>query len=122
MHGRTPPRGREGADVSLVLPAYNPGPQIEETWRDLAAFLPTAPGRWEALFVCDGCTDGTPEHLQALIGGRTDVGVLHYAPNRGKGYAVRHGLMAARGEHRIFVDVDLAYGFDDVLRLANVLR
>jgi dolichyl-phosphate beta-glucosyltransferase len=50
------------------------------------------------------------------------IRVLGYAPNRGKGYAVRHGLAAARGNIRIFTDVDLSYGFDDVLRIANTLR
>jgi dolichyl-phosphate beta-glucosyltransferase len=45
-----------------------------------------------------------------------------YAPNRGKGHAVRRGLEAARGQWRLFTDVDLAYGFDDVLRLAETLR
>jgi dolichyl-phosphate beta-glucosyltransferase len=50
------------------------------------------------------------------------VRILSYALNRGKGYAVRRGLQAARGSWRIFTDVDLAYGFDDVLRLARALR
>jgi dolichyl-phosphate beta-glucosyltransferase len=45
-----------------------------------------------------------------------------YAPNRGKGYAVRRGLEAARGDWRLFTDVDLAYGLDDVLRVAEALH
>src|SRR5262249_57442237 len=50
------------------------------------------------------------------------VGVLSYQPNRGKGYAVRQGLRAARGRWRVFTDVDLAYGFDDILRVAGRLQ
>jgi dolichyl-phosphate beta-glucosyltransferase len=42
-------------------------------------------------------------------------------PNRGKGYAVRTGLLAARGDYRIFTDVDLAYGLDDIARVADEL-
>ena len=53
--------------------------------------------------------------------GRLILRILHYAANRGKGHAVRHGLAAARGAWRLFTDVDLAYGLDDVLRLAEVL-
>src|SRR5262249_48694363 len=45
-----------------------------------------------------------------------------YLPNRGKGFAVRHGLREARGQYRLFTDVDLAYGFDDVRRVANALQ
>ena len=49
------------------------------------------------------------------------VRVLSYDRNRGKGYAVRHGMLAARGRWRIFTDVDLAYSFDDIQRLAQTL-
>jgi dolichyl-phosphate beta-glucosyltransferase len=50
------------------------------------------------------------------------VRVLSHAPNRGKGYAVRRGLLTARGRWRLFADVDLAYGFDDIARVAAALR
>jgi glycosyltransferase involved in cell wall biosynthesis len=109
--------------TSLVFPTYNPGPLVERTWREVRAFLHGTAGDWEILFVCDGCSDGSPERLAALS--RTEgerVRVLSYTPNRGKGYAVRHGLAAARGRWRLFTDFDLAYGFDDVLRLAGALR
>ena len=96
--------------------------RVETTWRELTAFLPNAPGRWEAIIVCDGCSDGSAEELQRLARGCAQVRVLSYAPNRGKGYAVRHGLLAARGAQRIFADIDLAYGFEDILRLARVLE
>jgi dolichyl-phosphate beta-glucosyltransferase len=50
------------------------------------------------------------------------VQVVDYAPNRGKGHAVRRGLEAARGQWRLFTDVDLAYSFNDVRRVAQALR
>jgi len=53
---------------------------------------------------------------------RDPIRVLSYAPNRGKGYAVGYGLAAARGAWRLFTDVDLAYQFDDIVRVAQVLR
>src|SRR5262249_8275616 len=75
------------------------------------------------LFVCDGCTDGTSARLAELARDEPDrVRVLSYDRNRGKGYAVRHGLAAARGQWRLFTDVDLAYGFDDVAPLALTLQ
>lgn len=123
MHARNGERGRDGPLVSLVFPTYNPGAFLERTCGDVARFLDTAPGNWEVWFICDGCSDGSTERLEAWA--RTDPSrrhVLSYAPNRGKGYAVRLGLAAARGQWRIFTDVDLAYGFDDVQRLADTLR
>ena len=110
--------------TSLVLPAFNPGPAVERTWDTVRRFLNARPDPWEVLFVLDGCTDGTRDHLAAL--GRRDgearIRVVSYAPNRGKGYAVRTGLLAARGEWRLFTDVDLAYRFEDIARTADELR
>jgi dolichyl-phosphate beta-glucosyltransferase len=114
---------REAPLHSLVFPAYNPGPVLEWMWPQLEQFLQHEGAGWEAVFVCDGCSDGTASRLAELGRPFDDrVRVVHYAPNRGKGYAVRRGLEVARGRWRIFTDIDLAYGFDDVLRLADVLR
>ena len=110
--------------TSLVLPAYNPGPGVEATWRAVAEFLDSRPGPWEAVFVLDGCSDGTADRLARLAARRPDprLRVVDYAPNRGKGHAVRVGLLAARGAHRLFTDIDLAYPFEDVARVADALR
>jgi dolichyl-phosphate beta-glucosyltransferase len=123
MQERIPARGREAGTFSLVFPTYNPGPALDRTWRQVIDFLAGAPENWEILFVCDGCTDGTPLRLAEWCSTqRPRIRMLSYAPNRGKGYAVRRGLEAARGEWRLFTDVDLAYGFDDVRRVAETLR
>lgn len=115
--------GRGGPVASLVFPTYNAGLYLERTWAEVRQFLREAPGCWEVLFICDGCTDGTPARLRELSrNGPESVRVLSYEPNRGKGYAVRHGLAEARGDLRIFTDVDLSYGLDGVLRAAALLR
>jgi len=110
--------------TSLVLPAYNPGPQIERTYLAVRNFLRRRRSRWEAVFVLDGCTDGTDERLSALRRRASEprIQVLAFAENRGKGHALRAGLLAARGSRRIFTDVDLAYGFRDILRVNSALR
>jgi dolichyl-phosphate beta-glucosyltransferase len=108
--------------ISLIFPAYNPGARLETTWKEVDRFLRETNGNWEILFVCDGCTDGTAQRLQQLTTGHSQVRVVAYTPNRGKGHAVRRGLEAARGDWLVFTDVDLAYGWDDVVRLAETLR
>jgi dolichyl-phosphate beta-glucosyltransferase len=109
--------------MSLVLPAFNPGQLVERTWRRVRDFVRERESGWEIIFVCDGCTDGTAERLARLNQDENaSIRVLSYAKNQGKGYAVRQGLMAARGHYRLFTDVDLAYDFDDVDRIADALR
>jgi dolichyl-phosphate beta-glucosyltransferase len=112
--------------TSLVLPVFNPGAAIEQTWLAVRQFLAARAKQsdsWEALFVLDGCTDETPERL-ARLANRNDgcMRVLDDPINRGKGYAVRSGLLAARGSIRIFTDVDLAYSFEDILHVAASIR
>src|SRR5690606_21703409 len=71
-----------------------------------------ADGGLEVVVVDDGSTDGTAE--AALAAGATQVVVQ--PRNRGKGAAVRAGVLAARGRTVVFTDADLAYGPDQVRR------
>jgi glycosyltransferase involved in cell wall biosynthesis len=107
--------------ISLVLPTFNPGEKIDSTWAAVHQFVRTRTEPWEVLFVLDGCTDGTADRLDRLAENDSDprVKVLSYPANRGKGYAVRTGLLAATGRVRAFTDVDLAYDFDDILRVVE---
>ena len=122
--GRLYNAGKDAAVTSLVLPAFNPGPAVERTWDTVRQFLNARPDPWEVLFVLDGCTDGSRELLAALARRDRDsrLKVVSYFPNRGKGYAVRTGLLAARGERRVFTDIDLAYRFEDIARTADEIR
>lgn len=108
--------------VSLIFPTYNPGAELEETWPLVRQFLEQTPGAWEVLYVCDGCSDGTPERLEELTANEDRVRVISYRPNQGKGHAVRVGLEAARGQWRIFTDVDLSYELDGVRRVLAKLQ
>jgi dolichyl-phosphate beta-glucosyltransferase len=110
--------------TSLVLPVFNPGPAIDGAYRAVLNFLRQRQSAWEIVFVLDGCTDGTYERLALLIADQNDarIRLISYPENQGKGHAVRKGLLAACGRFRIFTDVDLAYGFDDILRIDEMLR
>jgi glycosyltransferase involved in cell wall biosynthesis len=129
MDVRAPESIAETLLTSLVLPTYNPGKRLDQTWDQLQHFLAHHRRPWEVLFVCDGCTDGTLDRLEQLtrtvspgVGSPgSSVRVLAYQPNRGKGHAVRRGLEAARGAWRIFTDVDLAYPPADILAVAERL-
>lgn len=123
MIGPHHPPLRAAPQFSLIFPVYNAASVIAGTWDAVSRFLAEGRESWEVLFVCDGCTDDTAACLTELVArGPGNIRLLSYAPNRGKGHAVRRGLEAARGQWRVFTDVDLAYRFDDVARLAGALR
>jgi dolichyl-phosphate beta-glucosyltransferase len=109
-------------DYSLVLPLYNPGKQLCHTLNELADFVASSTECWELVFVSDGSTDGSAEHIRSWLRDRANVQLLSYTPNRGKGCAVRQGLLAATAPYRIFTDIDLAYPFEDILSVAWQLR
>src|SRR5262245_21764119 len=71
MQERTPARAWDETLFSLVFPTYNPGTGLEKTWRQVSDFLASAADKWEILFICDGCTDGTPERLAEWIAHQT---------------------------------------------------
>lgn len=121
------PSARAEPMVSLILPCYNYRDGIARTWQAVRAFVlaqrhALTQSIWEALFVCDGCTDGTDYWLiEATRCADFAVRTLAYAHNLGKGHAVRLELAHGRGRYRLFTDVDLAYSLADVRRVADEL-
>ncbi|HEY7073312.1 MAG TPA: glycosyltransferase [Acidimicrobiales bacterium] len=101
--------------LSVIVPAYDEADRIGQTVRRLATGLGdvAASGGLEIVVVDDGSADATAD--AALAAGADQVVVQ--PRNRGKGAAVRAGVLAARGRTVAFTDADLAYGPDQVLRV-----
>lgn len=97
-------------NISLVIPAYNESEIILDTIRAASAKLAELAEEYEVLVVDDGSTDGTARLVREC--GDPRVRLEGYTPNRGKGRAVRTGMLAARGEIILCTDADLAYGVD----------
>jgi dolichyl-phosphate beta-glucosyltransferase len=98
------------AALSLIVPAFNEAERLGATLDELARF--TAASRWpvEVVLVDDGSSDGTFELLTSFSR-RQNAGcatVLRNDGNRGKGFSVRRGMLAARGDHLLFTDADLS--------------
>ena len=93
-------------DVSIIIPAYNEEARIEPTIRKTVALLAAHPLRWEVVVVDDGSRDGTVALCDRLAAELPGVRVLATSPNRGKGHAVRVGMLAARGAVRVMCDAD----------------
>ena len=110
----SPPR------LTVVVPALREEGRIGETVAALRAALTpaTAPAGVEIVVVDDGSGDGTSD--EARQAGADQV--ITFDANRGKGAAVRAGVMAATGRTIAFTDADLAYAPDHILRLLEVVE
>lgn len=99
------PREVNGEPVlSVVVPVLNGGAYIAESVEAIRLALVDANVDAELIVVSDGSVDDTVERaLEAHL----EVRVIHYDRNIGKGYAVKLGLLAARGQYAGFIDADL---------------
>lgn len=94
-------------DLSIVIPAYNEELRITPTLEATAQFLAAHRGTWEIVVVDDGSRDGTLALCERLAAERIpNLRVIASRPNRGKGAAVRTGMLAARGRIRVMFDAD----------------
>ena len=100
--------------LSLVIPAYNEAGRIGGTVATVCAYLDRQPYGWELLVVIDGGSPLAADEARTAAAGRTNVSVLVNDVNRGKGYSVRRGFMAAKGERVAFIDADLSLPVEGV--------
>ena len=106
--------------LSVVIPAYNEAARLPRNLPQVAAYcaalaLP-APGGWEVLAVVERSTDGTLEKARVAAAGFPETSVLDNGPQRGKGHAVRAGMLRAAGEVVLFMDADLSTPLAEVAR------
>ena len=91
-------------DLSIVVPAYNEALRITPTLHQLHDYLAAQPLRYEIVVVDDGSKDDTCEVVTKLA--IPNLRLVRQIPNRGKGAAVRRGMLEARGQIRVMCDAD----------------
>jgi len=93
--------------LTIVIPAYNEEDRIVTTLDKTIAYLGEQPYSSEVLVVSDGSTDRTGDVVRSYTPPESvDVQFLEYRPNRGKGYAVRYGMLRGEGDIVMFMDAD----------------
>jgi dolichyl-phosphate beta-glucosyltransferase len=103
--------------LSVVIPAYNEAKRLPKTLERVQAFLDARGASYEIVVVDDGSTDGTAATVAR--GGKARL--VENPGNRGKGYAVRRGMLEARGERRLMTDADLSTPIEELPRLEERL-
>lgn len=110
--------------VSIIIPAYNEEERLPETLQATAAYFAGRGEAYDLLVVDDGSHDGTVAVVSRFAVAHPEVAVecLSYGGNRGKGYAVRYGMLRARGQMRLFCDADLATPPDQYEVVLSAMR
>ena len=96
--------------LSIVIPAYNEEKRLPATLDRVLEWLDRQRLEFRELIVVD---DGSSDGTAALAESCSGVRVLRNPGNRGKGYAVRHGMLEARGEWVLYSDADLSAPIED---------
>lgn len=99
-------------DVSIIIPAYNEESRLPRTLTSTISFLEKQTFSSEIIVVTDGSSDKTAEVAQAIGASFKNFQVISFPVNRGKGFAVKAGMSAAKGKLRMFFDADGAVSID----------
>lgn len=107
--------------ISLVIPMYNESSIIEQAVGTFSSYMEKRFEDWELIFVDDGSADGCGDTVLAAHETDARIRLCRYTPNRGKGYAVRTGVLAAEGDLILFTDCDNAYGEEAIGNIADAI-
>lgn len=95
--------------LSIVIPVYNHGSQITENVKKIVDYLEDQDYSFEVILVDDGSLDNTALELVKLAESLCGVRFLFNERNRGKGFSIRKGILASRGNYILYTDADAAY-------------
>ncbi|HZX50336.1 MAG TPA: dolichyl-phosphate beta-glucosyltransferase [Candidatus Paceibacterota bacterium] len=103
--------------LSVIIPAYNEESRLPKTLQAVYAYFQKQNYVYEILVVSDGSKDHTVEVAQEMAQKIPGLRVIAEQENRGKGYAVRKGILEAKGEYRVFTDADNSTSIEHVERM-----
>jgi glycosyltransferase involved in cell wall biosynthesis len=109
-------------EISIVVPVYNEAGCLYRNMGILVACLEELAVPWEVVLVDDGSTDETGNIGRQLAAEFKGTRLEGYAVNRGKGYAVKTGMLKACGKFRLFTDADLAVPVEFIGRCLQRFR
>jgi dolichyl-phosphate beta-glucosyltransferase len=108
---------------SIVIPAYNEGERLGATLEQVLAYVHSQ--GWQAevevIVVNDGSRDNTAELVRAFAAKDPVLRLVENPGNRGKGYAVRNGILNSRGRIVVFSDADLSSPIEEMPKLLAAL-
>lgn len=98
--------------LSVIIPAYNEAKRLD--LNPIYNYLKSQDYDWEIIFISDGSKDETVSFTSSFAENHPGVKIIDNPENHGKGFVVRQGMMAARGNFRLFTDADNSTSIEQV--------
>lgn len=114
--------------LSFVIPVYNEEKRLEKTFKALRELrLPSGLQLEKIVFINDGSTDGTELQitsykLQVTKKAKTQIKIISYSQNMGKGYAVRQGMLATTSDYTLLFDADISTPLSELKKFAPLIK
>src|SRR5205814_8427173 len=110
--------------LSIVVPAFNEAARLARTLQRIIEYLSERREESEVIVVDDGSTDETSTVAENMARESRDVTIriVRYPENRGKGHAVRLGLLQAQANVALFSDADLSTPITEAPKLIDPIR
>lgn len=108
-------------EISIVIPAFEEEARLGDSVRRLLAFMSEINVHGELIVVDDGSKDATAETAKSAMSDFPHISsrVIRYEENRGKGFAVKTGLLAANADIAVFTDADLSTPITEMPKLTG---
>ncbi len=111
-------------DISIVIPAYNESERIRTPLAKILDYVGSADTSIEVIVVDDGSSDDTADVAKKAFADAPEVRseVIRYGQNRGKGFAIKTGLLAANADIALFTDADLSTPIEEMSNLTDPIK
>jgi dolichyl-phosphate beta-glucosyltransferase len=101
--------------ISIIIPAYNEEKRLPKTLQIIRSYLDLKFQSYEIIVVNDGSTDKTLDLIKAM--NYPFLKIIHLSKNMGKGYAVKKGMLLAKGDYCLLCDADLSTPIEEIEKL-----
>lgn len=108
--------------LSVIIPSYNEEKRLPKTLAEIDNYLKKQSFESEIIVVSDGSRDKTTEIVKNSMGKINNLRLIEFKERQGKGAGVKNGILAARGEFRIFTDADNSTSIDQIEKMWPYLK
>jgi dolichyl-phosphate beta-glucosyltransferase len=111
----------KAVEISIIIPAYNENDRLPRYVASILGYFDRRGTACEIIVVDDGSDDNTAAIVEAMMGADLRVKLVRLPRNRGKGYAVKVGMLRACGALRLFADADGSFPIGELERLERTI-